>query len=84
MNMKNDLPCDYLDRFIFILLDDILVYFSVVKEHASGKGSACPTRVSTLCQGFKVRDLLELSGISWLEDLWWRDDSYRGKPEGCS
>ena len=34
MNMMNDLLGDYLDQFILIFLDDILVYSANVKEHA--------------------------------------------------
>ena len=34
MNMMDDLLGDYLDRFVFIFLDDILVYSANVKEHA--------------------------------------------------
>ena len=34
MNMMNDLLGDYLDRFVFIFLDDILVYSINMKEHA--------------------------------------------------
>ena len=34
MNMMNDLLGDYLDRFVLIFLDDILVYSANVKEHA--------------------------------------------------
>ena len=34
MNMMNDLLGNYLDRFVLIFLDDILVYSANVKEHA--------------------------------------------------
>ena len=34
MNMMNDLLGDYLDRFVLIFLDDILVHSANVKEHA--------------------------------------------------
>ena len=34
MDMMNDLLGDYLDRFILIFLDDVLVYSANVKEHA--------------------------------------------------
>ena len=34
MNMMNNLLGDYLDRFVLIFLDDILVYSANVKEHA--------------------------------------------------
>ena len=34
MNMMNDLLGDYLDRFVLIFFDDILVYSANVKEHA--------------------------------------------------
>ena len=34
MNMMNDLLGNYLDQFILIILDDILMYFANVKEHA--------------------------------------------------
>ena len=34
MNMMNDLLGDYLNRFVLIFLDDILVYSANVKEHA--------------------------------------------------
>ena len=34
MNMMNDLLGNYLDRFILIFLDNILVYFANVKEYA--------------------------------------------------
>ena len=34
MNMMNDLLGDYLDRFVLIFLDNILVYSANVKEHA--------------------------------------------------
>ena len=34
INMMNNLLGDYLGRFVLILLDDILVYFANVKEHA--------------------------------------------------
>ena len=33
MNMMSELLWDYLDRFVLIFLDDILVYFANVKEH---------------------------------------------------
>ena len=34
MNMMNDLLGDYLDRFVLIFLDDILIYSANVQEHA--------------------------------------------------
>ena len=34
MGMMNDLLGEYLDRFILIFLDDILVYSQNMKEHA--------------------------------------------------
>ena len=34
MKMMNDLLGEYLDRFVLIFLDDILVYSRNIKEHA--------------------------------------------------
>ena len=34
MSMMNDLLGDYLDRFVLIFLDDILIYSANVQEHA--------------------------------------------------
>ena len=34
MNMMNDLLGDYLDQFVLIFLDDILIYSANVQEHA--------------------------------------------------
>ena len=33
MNMMNDLLGDYLDQFVLLFLDDILIYFANVQEH---------------------------------------------------
>ena len=33
MSMMNNLLGDYLDRFVLIFLDDILIYFANVQEH---------------------------------------------------
>ena len=33
MNMMNDLPGEYLDQFILIFLDDILIYSANIQEH---------------------------------------------------
>ena len=34
INMMNDVLDDYLDKFVFIFLDDVLVYFANLKEPA--------------------------------------------------
>ena len=34
INMMNDLLGDYLDQFVLIFLDNILVYFANIREHA--------------------------------------------------
>ena len=34
MNMMNDLLGDYLDQFVLIFLDDVLIYSANLEEHA--------------------------------------------------
>ena len=34
MNMINDLLGDYLDRFVLVFLDDILIYSANIDQHA--------------------------------------------------
>ena len=34
MNMMNDVLDDYLDKFVLIFLDDVLVYSANLEEHA--------------------------------------------------
>ena len=33
MDLMNRVPCEYLDRFIIVYIDDILVYSPNMKEH---------------------------------------------------
>ena len=40
MNMMNDVLSDCLDDFVFVFLDDILVYSHIVEIHAKHLGKA--------------------------------------------
>ena len=63
MNLMNDLLQDYLDEFVLVFLDDILVYSQSVEEHAGhlrkvferlreyklyAKASKCQVAVTTI------------------------------------
>ena len=38
MNMMNDVLSDYLDDFVLVFLDDVLVYSDIVEIHAEHLG----------------------------------------------
>ena len=56
MNMMNDLLGEYLDRFVLVFLDDILIYSANIDQHTEHvrKSVAEIEGTSTLCKGIKV------------------------------
>ena len=41
MNMMNDLLGEYLDRFVLVFLDDILIYSANIDQHTEHVAKCC-------------------------------------------
>lgn len=53
MHMINDVLSTYLDVFMLVFLDDILIYSQNIEEHAEHLGKVLEALL-TICQGMKV------------------------------
>ena len=60
MNLMNDVLVDYLDDFVVVFLDDILIYSKTLKDHAIHLKKVLQKLRDhlALCKGIEVRDCL--------------------------
>ena len=84
MSMMNNLLQEYLDQFVLMFLDDMLIYSANVQEHVEHLRKVLQVlhQQNLYAKASKCEIHKTLNGIPQTTDLWWRCDPNRGQAKG--